>query len=99
METLKPPDRGRVVLELGRKSGWVPLRRRSTIRTGSACLPAKTKGCLSRQTALAMVFKLAKSAERHWRRLNGCERLAQLIQGVLFHDGEPVQAAEEQVAA
>jgi putative transposase len=59
----------------------------------------KTKGCLSRQTALAMVFKLAKSAERHWRRLNGCERLAQLIQGVQFHDGEPVQAAEEQVAA
>jgi putative transposase len=59
----------------------------------------KTKGCLSRQTALAMVFKLAKSAERHWRRLNGCERLAQLIQGVQFHNGEPVQAAEEQVAA
>ena len=28
------------------------------LRTG------KTKGCLSRQTALAMVFKLAKSAER-----------------------------------
>ena len=27
----------------------------------------KTKGCLSRQTALAMIFKLAKSAERHWR--------------------------------
>ena len=25
----------------------------------------KTKGCLSRQTALAMVFKLAKTAERH----------------------------------
>jgi len=29
----------------------------------------KTKGCLSRDTALAMVFKLAKSAERHWRKL------------------------------
>src|SRR3982750_3594862 len=31
----------------------------------------KTKGCLSRKTALAMVFKLAKSAERRWRRLDG----------------------------
>ena len=59
----------------------------------------KTKGCLSRQTALAMVFKLAKSAERHWRRLDGSERLAQMIEGVRFHDGEPVQAAEEQAAA
>ena len=59
----------------------------------------KTKGCLSRQTALAMVFKLAKSAERHWRCLDGSERLGQLIQGVHFRDGEPMQAAEEQAAA
>jgi putative transposase len=59
----------------------------------------KTKGCLSRQTALAMVFKLAKSAERHWRRLDGSERLAQVIEGIQFRDGEPVQAAEDQAAA
>ena len=59
----------------------------------------KTKGCLSRQTALAMVYKLAQSAERSWRRLDGSQRLAQVIQGVRFRDGEPVQAAEEQVAA
>jgi len=59
----------------------------------------KTKGCLSRQTALAMIFKLAKSAERHWRRLDGSERLGQLIQGIRFQDGEPVQAAEDQAAA
>ena len=58
----------------------------------------KTKGCLSRQTALAMIFKLAKSAERHWRRLDGSERLGQLIQGVRFRDGEPVQAAEDQAS-
>ena len=59
----------------------------------------KTKGCLSRKTALAMVFKLAKSAERHWRHLNGSDRLAQVIEGVRFRDGEPVQATEEQAAA
>ena len=59
----------------------------------------RTKGCLSRETALAMVFKLAKSAERHWRRLDGTERLAQVIAGVRFRDGEPVQATEEQAAA
>jgi putative transposase len=59
----------------------------------------KTRGCLSRRTALAMVYKLAKSAERSWRRLDGSQRLAQVIQGVRFRDGEPVQAAEEQAAA
>jgi transposase-like protein len=59
----------------------------------------KTKGCLSRRTALAMVFKLAKSAERHWRRLDGSARLAQVIDGDRFRDGEPVQAAEDQAAA
>ncbi len=60
---------------------------------------AKTKGCLSRDTALALVFKLAKAAERHWRRLNGPDRLAEAIRGVRFRDGEPVQAAEDQAAA
>ena len=46
-----------------------------------------------------MVFKLAKSAERHWRRLNGSDRLADIIRGVRFRDGEPVTAAEDQAAA
>jgi putative transposase len=59
----------------------------------------KTKGCLSRETALAMVFKLAKSAERHWRRLNGPDRLGQLIEVVRFRDGQALQDAEDQAAA
>lgn len=59
----------------------------------------KTKGCLSRPTALAMVFKLARSAERHWRRLNRSDRLAEIVRGVRFRDGEPVIAAEVQAAA
>jgi hypothetical protein len=46
-----------------------------------------------------MVYKLAQSAARGWRRLNGSERLTQVIQGVRFRDGEPAQAAEEQAAA
>jgi hypothetical protein len=59
----------------------------------------KAKGCLSRATALAMVFKLAKSAERTWRRLDGSDRLGQLIEGVRFRDGEPVHATEAPAAA
>ena len=59
----------------------------------------KTKGCLSRETARAMVFKLAKAAERHWRRLNGPDRLGQLIDGTKFSDGEAVHDAEKRSAA
>lgn len=46
-----------------------------------------------------MVFMLAKSAERHWRRLDGSDRLAQIIKGARFRDGAPVQDAEENAAA
>ena len=58
---------------------WKHVRTSNPIESTFATVrlrTAKTKGCLSRQTALAMVFKLAKSAERHWRRLDGSERLA-----------------------
>jgi len=47
----------------------------------------KTKGCLSRQTALAMVFKLLLSARKRWRRLDGSDHLGEVIQGVMFKDG------------
>lgn len=80
---------------------WKHVRTSNPIESTFATVrlrTAKTKGCLSRQTALAMVFKLAKSAERHWRCLDGSERLGQLIRGVHFRDGEPIQAAHEQAA-
>jgi putative transposase len=80
---------------------WKHVRTTNPIESTFATIrlrTAKTKGCLSRKTALAMVFKLAKSAERHWRHMNGSDRLAQVIQGVRFRDGEAVEA-EEQAAA
>jgi putative transposase len=49
----------------------------------------KTKGCLSRATALAMVFQLCLSVQRRWRRLDGPTRLGQVVRGVRFVDGEP----------
>lgn len=81
---------------------WKHVRTSNPIESTSATVRPRTdrtKGCLSRQTALAMVVKLAKSAEHHWRRPGGSNRLAQVIQGVRFRDGEPVQAAEGQAAA
>ncbi|MCC2666038.1 MAG: hypothetical protein K0S35_3960 [Geminicoccaceae bacterium] len=78
---------------------WKHVRSTNPIESTFATVRLRTEGCLSRETALAMVFKLAKSAERHWRRLDATERLAQVIAGVRFRDGEPLQAIEEQAAA
>ncbi len=39
------------------------------------------------------------SAERHWRKVDDANRLGQLIEGVEFRNGEPVQDAEEKAAA
>ena len=47
----------------------------------------KTKGCLNRNTALAMVFRLMMSAKRKWRRISGPNRLPEVIKGVEFRDG------------
>jgi hypothetical protein len=63
------------------------------LRTG------QTKGRPSRRTALATVHELTKSAERHGRRLDGSGRLARVIEGVRFRDGEPVRAAGDRAAA
>ena len=48
----------------------------------------RTKGCLSRKTAMAMVFKLCQCAQRKWRKLDGSNHLAEIIRGVKFVNGE-----------
>ncbi len=47
----------------------------------------KTKGCLNRKTALSMVYKLMMSAKKKWRKLDGANRLPEIINGVEFKDG------------
>ena len=69
---------------------WKHIRTTNPIESTFATVrqrTVKTKGCLSRKTALAMVFKLILCARRKWRKLNGSNQLAELIQGVPFKDG------------
>jgi len=40
-----------------------------------------------------MVFKLAREAEKHWRRLNASHLIEKIIEGVIFIDGEMKEAA------
>jgi transposase-like protein len=47
----------------------------------------KTQGCLSRDTMLAMVFKLYQSAAKRWHRLRAAHALPEVINGTTFKDG------------
>ena len=47
----------------------------------------RTKGCLDRKTGLAMAFRLMMAAQKKWRKLDGQNRLPEIIQGVQFRDG------------
>ncbi len=69
---------------------WKHIRTTNPIESTFATVrlrTVKTKGCLSRKTALAMAFKLILSARRKWRKLDGSDQLADVIEGVPFKDG------------
>ena len=59
----------------------------------------KTRGCVSRQTILALVFQLGQSAQKRWRRLRGFKHLAEVIEGVKFENGVRADTGGSRVAA
>ena len=70
---------------------WGHLRTSNPIESTFATVRLRTyrtKGPGSRLAALAMAFKLAQKAETSWRKLNKSERLKDVIDGVVFVDGE-----------
>jgi putative transposase len=70
---------------------WKSLRTTNPIESTFATVRHRTKkvkGCFSRTTILTMVFKLCQSAQRRWIRLYGFQRLADVIRGVKFVNGE-----------
>ena len=75
---------------------WAHLRTTNPIESTFATIrlrQRRTKGCGSRNASLAMMFKLGKSAEKRWRRLNGYQKIIPLIQGFKFTDGIMQDAA------
>jgi len=69
---------------------WKHIRTTNPIESTFATVrhrTGKTKGCLSRKTGLAMAFKLMMSAQNKWQKLNGANRMPEIIQGVAFVDG------------
>jgi putative transposase len=75
---------------------WKHLRTTNPIESTFATVRLRhrrTKGSGSRAACLAMIFKLAKLAERRWRKLDATELLKDIIFGAKFKDGIKVDAA------
>ncbi len=69
---------------------WRHLRTTNPIESTFATIRLRhrrTKGSGSRIASLTMMFKLAESAAKRWRSLNGNELLPDVIRGVVFQDG------------
>ena len=77
---------------------WSHLRTTNPIESTFATIRLrhrKTKGNGTRRASLAMMFKLAQSASKKWRRLNCQEKIPFVIEGRSFKDG----ILQEEIAA
>jgi transposase-like protein len=80
---------------------WVHLRTTNPIESTFATIRHRTdraKGCVTRDSMLAFVYKLGLSAEKRWRRIRGFEYLAKVITGVKFQDGIEVTESRKEAA-
>jgi len=78
---------------------WMHLRTTNPVESTFATVrhrTTRTKNCVSRSTFLGLAFKLVQEAEKSWRRIRGSERIAELMDGVVFKDGEPVREKEQE---
>jgi putative transposase len=72
---------------------WRHLRTTNPIESSFATVRLRTrvtKGAGSKAAALAMAYKLLESAQERWRRFNGHELVADVLDGVKFKDGMKV---------
>ena len=80
---------------------WQSIRTTNPIESAFATIRHRTKrskGCLSRDGMLHMMFKLGQCAEQNWTKLRGFGYLAKVITGVTFKDG--IEASnQDQIAA
>lgn len=80
---------------------WQSIRTSNPIESTFATIRHRTKrskGCLSRDGMLHMMFKLGQCAEKNWRRLRGFESLPKVISGIKFKDGIE-KTNDDQIAA
>ena len=75
---------------------WIHIRTTNPIESAFATVRLRTKksrNCGSRDSTLAMVFKLMESAQKRWIKIRGFNLLTLVVNNVKFEDG--VQVAEQ----
>ena len=80
---------------------WQSIRTGNPIESTFATIRHRTKrskGCLSRDGMLHMMFKLGLCAEKNWRRLRGFDYLAKVVSGIKFEDGVEVIKIDQAAA-
>jgi putative transposase len=80
---------------------WQSIRTSNPIESTFGTIRHRTKrskGCLSRDGMLHMMFKLGQCAEKKWRRLRGFDYLAKVVTGIKFKDGIEVTAVNQAAA-
>ena len=80
---------------------WQSLRTTNPIESTFATIrhwTARTKGYVTRDSLLHMMFKLGQCAEKNWRKLRGFAELAKVIKGIPFVNGEELHQ-QDRVAA
>jgi putative transposase len=86
---------------------WRHLRTTNPIESSFATVKLRTKvtkGAGSKKAALAMAYKLLDAAQERWRRINGHELVADVLDGAKFKDGikvtdDDTTTQDEKVAA
>jgi len=81
---------------------WVHIRTTNPIESTFATVRLRTKrarNCASRDTTLAMVFKLLQSAQKRWKRIKGFRKLELVVNNVQFRDGVQVNDQSNRLAA
>jgi len=81
---------------------WIHIRTTNPIESTFATVRLRTKrtrNCGSRDTTLAMVYKLLEVAQKRWKRIKGFRLLADVIIGVKFKNGERTHDQSNRMAA
>lgn len=70
---------------------WQHIRTTNPIEATFATIRHRTKrskGCLNKQGILTMMFKLALTAQKRWRKIRGCHEVKNLLNGTIYINGE-----------
>ncbi len=80
---------------------WLSIRTSNPIESTFGTIRHRTKrskGCLTRDGMLHMMFKLGQCAQKKWNRLRGFNYLAKGVTGIKFKDGIEVSAIDQAAA-